>query len=509
MWYKFVDSNFHPVREHLKTRDKLVTICNDCKKPSYVTLNALKKQVHKLGVHLCRSCSARKGTLGAKEKYESTMMERYGTPNPNQVPGIKEKIKKTSLERYGEGGSTAKARAAFMEKYGVANPGELTSVKEQIKETNQERYGVDNVNQLPENRNRLRDKIQKKTGFASPLKAEVLLRNDCTTYEAFCEKVVTYIQEKGAAANSIEAREHFNCSGGTLIVALKEAKRLDLIRDVNKSNGENELYFFIKSIYKGEVIQGDRSVLKPKELDIFLPELNLGIEYNGEIWHSTLYQGSTKRDYSKFQEAQKIGLKLVTLYENEWRTKRFQVELFLKALVNPKERIYARNTEIVIEQAPLRDFCEKYHLQGKGTPQSYYYGLVYGEEIVMVIAVSPHHRNRAKYVLTRVCLSEYQVVGGLEKLLKVQTNDELITWSDNRFSTGNLYKNSGFVLEAALLPDYFYIDAQGNHYSKQSLQKNQNDCPKDLTESQWALDNGLIKIYDCGKKRWKWKRGVI
>jgi hypothetical protein len=49
---------------------------------------------------------------------------------------------------------------------------------------------------------------------------------------------------------------------------------------------EKELVDFIKSIYNGEIITNNRKILKGKELDIVLPELNLAIEFNGIYWHS-------------------------------------------------------------------------------------------------------------------------------------------------------------------------------------------------------------------------------
>ena len=38
---------------------------------------------------------------------------------------------------------------------------------------------------------------------------------------------------------------------------------------------------YIKSIYSGCIIKNDRSVLSGKELDIYLPELNIAFEFNG------------------------------------------------------------------------------------------------------------------------------------------------------------------------------------------------------------------------------------
>jgi hypothetical protein len=38
--------------------------------------------------------------------------------------------------------------------------------------------------------------------------------------------------------------------------------------------------------------------------------------------------------------------------------------------------------------------------------------------------------------------------------------------------------------------------------SKQSQMKCNTGCPKDISEKEWALQNGLSRIWDCGKVRW-------
>ena len=49
---------------------------------------------------------------------------------------------------------------------------------------------------------------------------------------------------------------------------------------------EKELLDFVKSNYNGEIIHNDRSIIHPYELDIYLPDLRLAIEYNGDYWHA-------------------------------------------------------------------------------------------------------------------------------------------------------------------------------------------------------------------------------
>ena len=81
---------------------------------------------------------------------------------------------------------------------------------------------------------------------------------------------------------------------------------------------------------------------------------------------------------------------------------------------------------------------------------------------------------------------------------------EIISWSDNRWSVGSVYRKLGFVLAEELKPDYSYVDLKRPHrrISKQSQQKKKTGCPQGMTELEWANQRGLSRIWDCGKKRW-------
>ena len=120
-WYLFLSPEFAPPKGLIAVRDKVSVTCTECQDTSIVQVSNLKKQVKKLGTHLCRSCSARKATLAARAKTIATLEARYGPgiTNPNQIPGKPEQAKKTSQERYGSGGSQAIAREAFKAKHKV------------------------------------------------------------------------------------------------------------------------------------------------------------------------------------------------------------------------------------------------------------------------------------------------------------------------------------------------------------------------------------------------------
>jgi hypothetical protein len=136
-------------------------------------------------------------------------------------------------------------------------------------------------------------------------------------------------------------------------------------------------------------------------------------------------------------------------------------------------------------------------------------------DLIGGMSLSKHHRNNVEMTLNRLCFRKgFQIVGGASKLLshckewaKTQGYSKIISWSDNRWSSGNVYEKMGFKLEKDLPPDYSYVYLKGKakRYSKQSKKKSNTGCPKDKTEVEWMTELGYARIWDCGKKRWVFK----
>lgn len=127
-------------------------------------------------------------------------------------------------------------------------------------------------------------------------------------------------------------------------------KRNQIGFTVRTSGEEISLYRFISSIYNNEIIQNDRKTLGNQlELDIYLPELNLAFEYQGDIWHANpqIYNesfvcpltGRTYADIHKHDEYKKCiaenkGIKIIYIWEYDWIHNRGDVENKIKEMIN-------------------------------------------------------------------------------------------------------------------------------------------------------------------------------
>ena len=165
------------------------------------------------------------------------------------------------------------------------------------------------------------------------------------------------------------------------------------------------------------VIQSDRSILQGKELDIYIPDYNLAIEFNGLYWHTESQGKDRYYHFNKWEKCKDEGIQLITIWEDEWRNKQDIVKSMLahKLGVSRDKRVYARKTTVrVISIQESKEFLNKYHIQGFSSG-SIYIGLE--DDKGELIAVSSWKKNKDILYLDRYATS-CTVVGGMGKLLK-------------------------------------------------------------------------------------------
>jgi len=86
------------------------------------------------------------------------------------------------------------------------------------------------------------------------------------------------------------------------------------------SKAENEIYDFIKNDLRVKnILQNDRKLLdNGKELDLYLPDHRIAIEYNGLLWHSEFF-GNKNKDYhlEKTDICLSKGIRLIQIFSDE------------------------------------------------------------------------------------------------------------------------------------------------------------------------------------------------
>jgi hypothetical protein len=291
------------------------------------------------------------------------------------------------------------------------------------------------------------------------------------------------------------------------------------IRVPYRSSEETEIVEFLKSLGITNIVRNSRSLIPTgKEIDIFLPDHNLAIEYNGVYWHHEDVDHITRSYHSsKYFECQKKQIQLITVFSNFWKSKPDTVKnILINRLGLNQNKIAARKCTIAqLSSKETKDFLEKYHIQGY-TPAGVCLGLCYQNQLVAVMTFAKSRiamgNKKSGYELVRYA-SSTRVVGGAGKLLKYFTrthsNQEIYSYSNNEWSDGNLYNSLGFDLVKQIPPSYWYLKPREEklihrfNFSKQKLIKMGFDPNK--TEKQITAEMGLLKVWDCGKKLWVYR----
>ncbi len=98
------------------------------------------------------------------------------------------------------------------------------------------------------------------------------------------------------------------------------------IKDGNFYYAETFLYVCVKELFPNEsILRNSRRVIPPYEIDVFLPEILLGFEYDGSLWHAK--EDVILRDSKKDERCLTAGIRLIRI--KEIRQNRHRPEAFI------------------------------------------------------------------------------------------------------------------------------------------------------------------------------------
>lgn len=278
----------------------------------------------------------------------------------------------------------------------------------------------------------------------------------------------------------------------------------------SRSTQEAELFDFVNNTLDCEIVANTRTVIAPKELDIFIPSLNLAIEYCGLFWHNSVILHNNYH-VEKLRKCNELGIRLITIFEDEWINKTDIVKSKLLSIFNKDNnlKVYGRKCDISKVSTPdKKDFFEHNHIQGDAA-SSINYGLYNNNELV---ACCSFVKRKYGYELIRYA-TKYNVIGGFSKLLKHfikhNSNNTLVSFADLRWSEGDLYLKTGWTLDKTLKPDYSYILGQERchkfNFRHNSGLKHLKNYNPELSEFENTENHNIHRIYDCGKLRFTLK----
>ena len=451
---------------------------------------------------ICRECS-----------YKDTISIKYNGKNPGAL-----KMRESMLQKYGTTSTASfidyskvnyaarneKSKKTLMEKYGVDNASKVESVKLKIKETNLKKYGTEVASKSEIVKDKERQTIKDRYGDNLP--------GAMASHKKFLEqrKIET---EKLELSWLDEESFHGKYENGPIYYTFKCNKCGTIFKDdfhsglpickqcnpswSNVSHAEKEIVSYIRSIYKGTIIENDRVQLDGKELDIFLPEINFALEYNGTYWHgyrkdSTLSIGQFKK---KIEEKKllcnKKGIRLVTIDEADYTANPEVFKRFIYDCIMPRKRIFARKCEIKeIDTKTAKEFMEYYHVNGyRGGYIKY--GLYDKDEGLVCVAIFGHHPKYENECIRLCYKTGISIIGGWEKIQK-HFGKKFLHYVNLKYFNGVNKTGCGYR---------FYLHKKlisRNQLQGKTLSKYIDNIDPNLSDFQNCLMNNGIAVFDLG-----------
>ena len=282
--------------------------------------------------------------------------------------------------------------------------------------------------------------------------------------------------------------------------------------DYNISGKEVLLCKMIGEVYDGEIITSYK--ISRKEIDVYLPELKIGFEFNGLRWHSELF---LENDYhiKKTRLCDDNGIRLIHIFEDDFDYKNEIIKSIITNIIGYSKKIYARKTKVVkiTNKLIVKDFLNKNHLQGF-VNTNINYGLYHNNELVSIMTfmrcrkVLNKKNTNHEYELVRFCNKVgFSVIGGASKLFNKFIDEyspmSVLSYCDISWANGGLYRKLGFNSIGFTKPNYYYvIDKKRENrinYQKHKLVKKGYDDK--LTEVEIMFNLGYYRIFNCGNEK--------
>jgi len=538
--------------------------CDDCNKELSMTYQNYNKGLNKNGKTICKKC-IRKYLINpfsmeiVKEKIKKTLMDKYGVDTPLKSKEIKEKRDNTMIERYGSAYTFDNVELDNKRKDKIRNRtmDDRKNISNKIKshtnydmsrykfeKTMLERYGVENALQNIDIKEKMKNKIEKRTisdktlildkikksnidkyGIDFPIKLDEFKNKSKITKRknsviSFIEKyknlkVIDVDYDNGIIKALCDEHGYYEIGISAFYHRYRNDHNMCIkcnsLGSYTKS--ENNLLQFIKENYNGKIDENKRDILNNKyEIDIYLPELKIGFEFNGLYWHSEIYK---KKDYhqEKTNLAEEKNIKLIQIYEDDWNYKQDIVKSrILNIIGKTQNKIFARKCEIreINDNKLIRDFLENNHLQGF-VGSKFKIGLFYDNELVSLMTFGNFRKSMGQkscegfYEMLRFCNKlNTNVIGGAGRLFKYFFDKykpiEIISYADRSWSIGELYLKLGFKLIHKTKPNYYYI-VDGIRKYRFGFRKNkliEHGSEQNKTEHEIMLEKGIFRIYDSG-----------
>ena len=373
---------------------------------------------------------------------------------------------------------------------------------EKRKQTCIQKYGCDN----PSKYDNLNNLIDNKN-YSEIFKELFLDRNK--SIEFLKDKEYTYF----------DLMNIFNAPYYTVQVWVTRLELKDYIKYnfEGKSHYEDDICTWLKEeLNINTIIKHDRKIIEGQELDIYIPDKNVVIEFNGNYWHSSEVINDKFYYFNKSYLCEQKGIRLIHIYEYQWEdsVKREILKSIIKNALGKNENIlYARKCQIKeLNKKDVEEFSKLNSLHAHRNA-SIYLGLFYNDELVELMSFGKAFFSRDNSIdyecIRSITKINTTVIGGMNKLFKYFINkynpNKILYYVDYNTHNGNSMSKLGFKFI-----NYSKGGMINISNSKETIEKFGyifNRKPEKHKEIQEYVKQGKIfTIYDAGVKKYMWDK---
>lgn len=428
-------------------------------------------------------------------KKRQTCLDKYGVTSFSKTQEFLYKGQKTRYERYGDKNfsNPEKMLKTKQQKYGSKN----YNNKEQARQTFFKKYGVYAPSQIPEVRARQKKTCLEYCGsetyltvgvcaeYQSKSSYEKMLNNEfdvpAFSYKEYRDRTSSLLKFKCRKCNSEFYSVHHDGMHN----------RCSKCYPPSRSNEQTDLQNYILEFTKN-VITNSRSVISPYEIDIYIPDKKLAIEFDGLFWHSTQHGIDKQYHAKKTALCEQSGIQLIHVFENEWMTKKDCVKSRIKSLlIDPVSLPNDYEIKIVDEKNAI-EFQKKHSLVDHATNcNALHIGLFIGNSLTQMLSLNEKSYSHWKII---DFLYEYRINNSLQSMLsyfECNYHPTEIQWIvDRRWSNGYMCCECGFNLTKEINPQLWHWTMK--QHKPVLISDN------DILQTSEIDVNKINSIYDCG-----------
>jgi Zn finger protein HypA/HybF involved in hydrogenase expression len=428
------------------------------------------------------------------EKNKQTCIKKYGVSNANKTKKTRDKIKQTKLKRYGDEkyNNIEKNKQTCIKKYGVDNVRKSTIIKEKIHNINMKKWGNENwgntEKRVKTRKNNYYDKQILNFNISIPLftKEEYLGHNKEHKWK--CSKCDNIFIDN--------MKNHIPLCPKCYIISPNgkskyEYEISDWLNYLNINNISNKR-FYENNKYKYEI-------------DIFLPDFNIGIEFDGIYWHSEL-KGKDKNYHVNKTDYfnNKHNINIIHIFEDEWKLKKNIIKSIIKNKLNISDNKINSNKCIIkeIDTEVTKKFIQKNNIHVYDN-SNINLGLFHNNKLISIMTFKKNTNNWLLDIYS-VKINHY-INNGFNKMIlyfKEKYNNSIITYLDRKYFNNYIYPN--FNIKSITKPNCYYFKhgselIHSNYYTITKLKSILETYNEKLNIWDNMQINGYNRIWDCGR----------